>query len=71
MATEKMLREKEAAEMMGIGYFKLLRWRQKGVPNGTFPIPFARIGATIFYKEEDIKKFIESVTYRPKIKPQA
>jgi predicted site-specific integrase-resolvase len=53
---QKLLREREAAELLGVAPATLTSWRCRQ----TYPLPFVRVGRCIRYREADLERFVES-----------
>lgn len=56
--TSVLLEEKEAAKRLHLACGTLRVWRCER----KYPLAFVKIGARVFYREEDIQKFIEART---------
>ena len=47
------VREKEAAEMIGVSVHTLRQWRSQGKY-----IPYVKLGRSVFYRIDDLKDFL-------------
>lgn len=56
---ENKLTSKEVAAIIGITVDTLAVWRCIK----RYPLPYIKMGAKVYYYEEDVKKFIESRTH--------
>ena len=52
----KLLTTAEAAKILGVTVHTLSVWRS----TKRYPIPYAKVGNLVKYREEDLKAFIES-----------
>ena len=65
----KLLNEMKTADMLGIARLTLKAMRRKGEKDGSFPLPYYRIGVRPMYMLSDIEQYLESVktdSYQPK-----
>ena len=56
--TSKLLNEGEAAPLLRVSRWTLRIWRC----TKRYPLRFVKIGSKVFYREEDLQKFIEART---------
>ena len=57
----KLLNEMKTADMLGIARLTLKAMRRKGEKDGSFPLPYYRIGVRPMYMLSDIEEYLEKV----------
>lgn len=65
----RFLTETKAADYIGIPRLTLKAMRRKGEKDGSFPLPYYRIGVRPMYMLSDLEQYLESVktdSYQPK-----
>lgn len=55
----RYLREREAAELLGVSQHTLRAWRTRGSPIG---LPYARFGRVLLYSAKELERFMEERT---------
>lgn len=58
----ELLTPKQTSEKLGVSVGTLAGWRCRK----RYPLKFVKIGAKVFYRSEDIQKFIEMRTVLPR-----
>ncbi|OFZ55002.1 MAG: hypothetical protein A2428_03255 [Bdellovibrionales bacterium RIFOXYC1_FULL_54_43] len=60
MERDKLLNEFEAAELLGLTVSSLRTRRARPGPN---PIPYKKIGRSVRYSENELKRYLEQNSY--------